>query len=68
MSALDRRPPDHFNKDEAASRLGMCNKTFDRRRKTEPTLSRVLRIGKRTWYPIEVIEAYWDLGMKRGFL
>jgi len=62
------RPPGHISKKEAASRLGICEKTFDRRRKTEPMLSNVLLKGKELWFLEEVIQAYWDLGMKRGYL
>lgn len=68
MNPVKFRPPGHYNKKEAANRLGISEKTFDRRRKTEPMLSKVLRKGKETWYLEEVIEAYWDLGMKRGYI
>ena len=68
MSDLKYRPPGYINKKESAAVLGMCTKTFDRRRKIEPMLANSLRIGKQLWFLENVIYAYFDYGVKRGCL
>lgn len=68
MSEPKFRPTGYLSKEEVASRFGFDTKTLDRRRKTEPLLAQTLIAGKRVWFPLEKIEAYWELGKKRGYL
>lgn len=60
------RLPGHLTKAEVAERLGVDEKTVDRRRKEEPLLAHWIRAGKRVWLPIEMLEKYLQYAQKRG--
>jgi|GEM_PF-6450578 len=68
MSEPKYRLPGHLTKEEVASRFGFDPKTLDRRRKEEPLLACAVKAGKFLWFPVEAVDAYWELGVKRGRL
>ncbi|GJM17941.1 MAG: hypothetical protein DHS20C14_01540 [Phycisphaeraceae bacterium] len=61
-------PPGYLTKTDAAQRLGMCLKTLERRMKTEPVLSQVLRKGRQVFFSERAVEAYYKLAQQRGYL
>lgn len=61
-------PPGYLSKIEAAQRIGFSTKTLDRRIKSEPLLSEVLRKGRQVFLPIAAVEAYFEMCQKRGHL
>ena len=68
MSRSDRRPPGYVTKTEAADRLGVSERTVDRRQRKEEWLTRVLRVGRRVWLRAADVEAYFRLSVERGHL
>jgi hypothetical protein len=68
MSDLKYRPSGYFNKKESASILGMSTKSFDRRRKFEPTLADSLRFGNQLWFLEKMIYDYFELSQRRGYI
>jgi len=60
------RLPGHLTKQEVAERLGVKEKTVDRRRKEEPLLAKWVKAGKRIWLPEQALEQYLEYAMKRG--
>ncbi len=61
-------PEGYCSKAEAARRLGISEKTLDRRRQAEPLLANVLCIGRRVLLPIRDVEAYFHLCQQRGYV
>lgn len=59
-------PPGYMSKAEAAKRLGISTKTLDRRIKTEPILSGILRKGRQVFLRAESVEAFFELCEERG--
>lgn len=68
MAAPRYCPPGFLSKSQAAQRLGVSTKTLERRMKTEPLLSRVLRKGRQVFLSVDDVEAYFRLGRERGFI
>ena len=68
MSEPKFRPTGYLTKEEVASRFGFDPKTLDRRRKEEPLLAKTLIAGKRVWFHVDAVQAYWEYAMKRGRL
>ena len=62
------RPAGHFSKQETAAKVGVCTRTLDRRRALEGVLPRVLKVGKRLWFPERDVEAYIKLTRERGYV
>jgi hypothetical protein len=60
------RLPGHLTKSEVAERLGVKEKTIDRRRKVEPLLSNWVKAGKHLWLPEQALDRYLEYAMKRG--
>lgn len=61
-------PPGYLTKADAARRLGVCLKTLERRMKTEPVLSDVLRKGRQIFFRERDVEAYYKLAQQRGYI
>ena len=68
MAGVKRRPPGYLSKAEAADRLGISEKTLDRRMRAEDFAARVLRVGKRVWVLASDVDAYFRRGQERGYL
>ncbi len=66
MSRNTPRPPGYVSKAETAERLGISVKTLDRRMKMEGILGRVLRKGRQLWFPLQEVEAFFELCQRRG--
>jgi len=63
-----RRPEGYLTKSESAERLGVGEKTFDRRRAIGDLDAQVLRVGKQLWFLARDIEAHFKKCQKRGYL
>lgn len=66
MARMIRRPPGYVSKAEAAERLGISEKTLERRMKAEDLGARVLRVGRRVFLLAADVEAHFRLGQERG--
>ena len=58
MARMIRRPPGYVSKAEAAERLGISEKTLERRMKAEDLGARVLRVGRRVFLLAADVEAH----------
>lgn len=59
-------PPGYLSKVDAAERLGISTKTLDRRIKTEPVLSGILRKGRQVFLPVEAVDSFFEICRERG--
>lgn len=63
-----KRLEGYMTKKETAERLGVDEKTVDRRRKIEPLLAKWVKSGKRVWIRKEDVEQYLAHALKRGYV
>ena len=68
MKQVTRRPPGYITRAEAAEKLGISEKTLERRMKTEKALARVLRVGRRIWLLKSDVKAHFDRSEERGYI
>lgn len=65
---LIRRPDGYVSKSEAADRLGISEKTLERRIKGGEMRAKLLLAGRRVWLLASDVEAYFTLCRQRGYV
>lgn len=66
--AQGRRPEGYLTKSEAADRLGISEKTLDRRIKAGEMCTKLLLAGRRVWVLARDVDSYFVICKQRGYV